>query len=63
VKMAEGWLEEEQDRITGPGGVMIVRRRYWRLWRSERMAERRRLMTQDMERGSHDVNEASAGVT
>jgi hypothetical protein len=55
VKMAGGWLEEEQERITGRGGVMIVRRRSWRLWRSESMAERRRLMTQDMERGSHDV--------
>jgi hypothetical protein len=55
VKMAGGWLEEEQERITGRGGVMIVRRRSWRLRRSESMAERRRLMTQDMERGSHDV--------
>jgi hypothetical protein len=52
--MAGGWLEEEQERITGRGGVMIVRRRSWRLWRSESMAERRWL-TQDMERGSHDV--------
>jgi hypothetical protein len=26
VKMAGGWLEEEQERMTGRGGVMIVRR-------------------------------------
>jgi hypothetical protein len=25
VKMAGGWLEEEQERMTGRGGVMIVR--------------------------------------